>query len=432
MPTTLAAALALTAATPKLVAIHGSYQHVLCFATHSGVLFAGTDSGLLRRGAERWEPFFPILAGCVVRFDGRFATLATGKRYELAGDSWNPATDVPPPAPPDEVATLGPDGTLSLKPDGVLAPLGSGGQVPGPPALATYALHEFGGVLFAGTSEGIYARREGAWKAEAVPGRVPTARFQAASIVGGTWVAGGPEGLYTGSPGAWRQWDARPVRGIAVRGQEPWALFGDGSVDKLSLPTLTRVPNVLLGAVKRPWTSCLGLDGDTLLFGGAGGWVEKSPTGTKEIRPKALQAEVVTAIGASRGTTWVGTQQGGMYSFGKQAGHWSYVEGLKDCWVTCLLPGVGGSYLGTASGGLYEVRAGAAKPVPAPSQRITCLAEWRGNLIVGAMDGAWIRMRGEWTALTPNPVEVTCVAVDSDRLHVATAHGTILLQGGAR
>lgn len=429
MPVPLTLAVALLAGPPRLVGYLGSHLDVRCLTLHESRLYAGTECGLLVQRDKVWEPVSPPLLGIVVAFDGRVASLASGAQYRLEDGAWKLAGHGPVPAAGDVVRAATSQGEASVRLGDSHITLEGATPLAAPGALAVYCLLESGGTLYAGTTDGVFARKDDAWVPEQIDAGLPTARFQGAAVVGGVWVAGGPAGLFRGLKGDWLQWDDRPVRQVVIRDEEPWVLFGDGSVDKVDINTNRRVSNVLLGAAKRPWASCLGLDGDTVLFGGQGGWVEKTSKGVVERRPAELERETVTAVARQAGRTYLGTQQTGLWEFGGATlRNWGIPAGMEDSWVTCVLPLNGAVYVGTANGGIYSLRDGRLVRFPAPTKRVTCLAASNGRLAAGGMDGAWVRMASGWVALLPQPVEATCIVPDVNHLYVFTPYGAVWLE----
>ena len=66
-----------------------------------------------------------------------------------------------------------------------------------------------------------------------------------------------------------------------------------------------------------------------------------------------------------------------------------------------------GLIVGTATEGLFVLNGDAIHPVQSPTRRITKLCLWRGRLVVGGMDGAWVEASGGWDQLPTDCEETT-------------------------
>ena len=116
----------------------------------------------------------------------------------------------------------------------------------------------------------------------------PYPRVHGYASVNGVGYVGGLRGMARGTPGKWQILSRSAVRQVEQVGDSIWVLYGSGAVDKIE-PRLDRLTyDVLAGAAKRPWTSCLSSRGDTVYFGGLGGWAEKTPKRLVEHYPKEM------------------------------------------------------------------------------------------------------------------------------------------------
>jgi hypothetical protein len=294
-----------------------------------------------------------------------------------------------------------------------------------PPSEGDYALLESGKLLYAGTPDGVFAFDGHQWRAEALPGSLPLARPHGLAKVGPQWVIGGLQGLWMGAPGRWEEVDRVPVRQILGDGTVVWVLYGNGALDKLEPALDRRHPDVLHGAAKRPWGSCLGWAGRTLLVGGDGGWIEKQGDRFVERYPAELRGQVVTAIVGMGDRRYVGTQKGGLFRFvGDRVSVFNPGNGLKDPWVTALSLTPDRLLIATSGAGLFSLRSEAIQPLASPSVRPRSLAHAGDRLIVGAMDGAWVR-RGStgWQPFAVEGEEVTALTETDGKTIVVTAAG---------
>lgn len=263
-------------------------------------------------------------------------------------------------------------------------------------------------------------RREGEWS---YPAQLPFSRVSALVRVGRDWFVGGMQGIYRGNPGAWKELDGRSVRTMASDAKAIWVLFGDGSVDKLDVSANRLYYDVFAGVARRPWVSCLRRGEGAILFGGRGGWIERSPSSLQESYPGALEGQVVTAILADRGAIWAGTQRKGLFRIqGDKVQRFGFAAGLPDSWVRALWPLHGeGIVVGLANGGLVTVKSGSVATLPCPASRILELSMFRGRLVVGAHEGTWIQNGSDWQRLGTE--ETTALIPLQDRLGVASPDG---------
>ena len=293
------------------------------------------------------------------------------------------------------------------------------------PTRGDYALLSLGERLWAGGPAGLWLKEGDAWKQRKLPSQLPIPRvhgfasFKKASLVGGLG------GLFIGNPGKWRQIDDQTVKQILKVGDAAWVVYGNGAVDKIQ-PDLDRMASdVLVGAIRRPWTSCVATDGTTLVFGGQGGWTTKTSEKTVETLRPELEGDVVTAAISDRAGKWIATQKNGLFRFDAsgKVRVWNPGNGLSDPWVTALVTTKEGILIGTASAGLFLLNTGKIKKVAAPSQRILSLAVRQDSLVVGAAEGAWIRRGSKWHALPTQGEETTSLSTADGSLVITTAHG---------
>jgi hypothetical protein len=159
------------------------------------------------------------------------------------------------------------------------------------------------------------------------------------------------------------------------------------------------------------------------MFGGLGGWVERGNTQAEQYPPE-LSGDVVTAIACRSGIRWVGTQASGVLKFDeKGVKRFNPGTGLPDPWVTALCHTPQGLVVGTAHHGIFRITGDTILALNGPSQRVSALAMWRGRLVVGGMDGAWIQHGRLWMPLPTQGEETTSIAQVGDRMAITTAAG---------
>ena len=385
-----------------------SYDEVFDLALDGGSVLAATNGGLLRDGRPVPSPSgLRAIVGLrplsVRRADGVVVGLQPGGF---------------PMTAPERTRDL--DHGLALDP-------GDPWPGPVPPPAHAYAALRLGADLLAGTSEGLYRFSGGRWTRQILPGDLPLARPNGIAEAQGTYVIGGLGGLYVGHPGMWRKATDAAIRQVASVGGEIWAVHGDGALDKVDPVGDRLYPDVLAGNARRPWTSCVGGDGRRALFGGQGGWAEQ---GTGARFPKELRGDVVTVTTGRLDVRFVGSQKAGLFRFrfrGAEVRRWNPGNGLKDPWVTALLPTPQGLVVGTARGGLFRLFGERLSPLAGPTQRVAALALWHGRLVVGGMDGAWIASGAGWRDLGTGGEETTSVTPLKGRLAVTTAAGAFFL-----
>ena len=64
------------------------------------------------------------------------------------------------------------------------------------------------------------------------------------------------------------------------------------------------------------------------------------------------------------------------------------------------------------------------------ARRVTALGEWKGRLVVGGMDGAWVREGAGWRVLPTGGEETTSVSAVGGGLAVTTAAGAFRWSAG--
>jgi hypothetical protein len=423
------AALALIAVASPQPEVWRCYRQVYDLALYRGEVVAATSGGaVVRRRNGVWEP----LAGSPsplrrVRPEGD-SLLVTGRTdeiYALRNGRWE-LTDGR--AGPSSAGLPTPSAEFEGK---VLSSLwgskflvGDDGKevVPRNPEPGDFDLLATDGVLYAATENGVYRYRSGIWALEELPSDIPTVRPHGYA----EGVIGGIDGLFLRNGNGWQQISRDSVRQVLPLGKDVWVLYGSGAVDKLQ-PKLGRMaPDVLHGSVRRPWASCLAVVDKTVLMGGQGGWVEQTPSGKSEHYIEELREDVVTAAAGRGPVRWIGTQVNGLLRFGEgPVKRWNPGLGLKDVWITALLLTPEGLWVATAGQGLFLLKGETIEPVPSPTQRPRHLALWNGHVVVGGMDGAWIRQSKQWRPLETMGEETTAILAGK-RLVVCTASGIFL------
>lgn len=382
-----------------------NYEEVFDLAVVGGRLLAVTNGGLLSHSGRDWVPIAsPGGLRKVVSLHPFVVETAGGKRISInlpnAADS---TQDRFAEHPPNEPA---PDMT------------------PGEPHFPhTYAVLSFDGQRYLGTAEGLYENYGSSMALQRLPTQLPVARPNGIVRVGDTYAVGGMGGLFLGRPGAWKSVASDAIRQVIAWENQFWVVHGNGAVDRIDLATDRIYADFLFGAAPRAWTSCIGVSGETLLFGGQGGWCERS----KELRPQfppELKSDVVLAIAGSGATRWIATEQSGVLRFsGKQVHRFNPGNGLADTWVTSLLKDPSGLWVGTMHAGLFMIAGDHVRPVRAPTLRVTALARIAGRLYVGGMDGAWVKEGSAWKTLPTHGEETTSISPVAGRPAVTTASG---------
>jgi hypothetical protein len=265
------------------------------------------------------------------------------------------------------------------------------------------------------------------WLGQLTPSVLPVRRPNGIAEFGGMYVIGGLEGLFYGKPGFWYTVSADSMRQVSQAGSEVWVVHGDGALDKLDLTTGEIFPDLLTGSSRRAWTSCVGISGKELLFGGLGGWSGRTTSISGNFPPE-IGDDVVTAVTGRDDIRWVGTEKSGLVRFSPTGvRRWNPGNGLTDTWVTSLCRTQSGLVVGTLHAGLFRVVGDRIVPMPSPTPRVTQLGLWKGQLVVGGMDGAWIQQGTMWTPLRTNQEETTSITTIAGRLTVTTASGIYFL-----
>ena len=343
-------------------------------AVRDKIVLAATDGGLLRFDGRRWAPE-PGPAGLrsIVSLNPLTVSMADGRRITLERGANHAFTPILRRRDLDdgEEIDLG-DTWLQTHPE--LLKL-----FPQPPPAHVYSPLRVGRQLLAGTSLGIYRGQDGKWAREPIPSSLPLSRPNGIAEIGGAYVVGGLGGLFIGAPGRWRSVCTDSIRQVVRVGTDVWVVHGNGALDKLEPATGRLFPDVLSGGAKRPWTSCVGEADGRLLFGGLGGWSEKSSQ-LSERYPHELDGDVTLCLTGVGGTRWIGTQRTGLVRFdSKGIRIWNPGNGLHDTWVTALCIAHSALKVGTAHAGLFRVVGQNMTAVPCPSKRITQLSLWRGD-----------------------------------------------------
>ncbi|MCL5038169.1 MAG: hypothetical protein M1269_13840 [Chloroflexi bacterium] len=148
-------------------------------------------------------------------------------------------------------------------------------------------------------------------------------------------------------------------------------------------------------------------DGRRLYFGLWGGWASTDGKGWElHFKDPEIEGEVVTAIGASNGTVWIGTQKRGLFAW-KDGGYTCYHEahGLTDDWITRIRPCGDRLLIGTYNGGLLEFTGGRFRRIMDSEDfavRDICLLKDRGTILVATPLGVYRESRDEWRLINPS------------------------------
>lgn len=411
------------------------YDEVFDLALLGGKVVAATSGGpLIERSPGVWRPLGSgapaglrkLLPGDTLRASDR-----AGRVYEFLGAAWRvagSASGTPSARLPMPSAMYRGGLVRSAWGSQMLVDEAGNPKLPRSPTPGDYALLAQGERLLAGTPEGIYEFLGSEWKAAKLPTAIESKRPQGYAELGTRFVVGGIDGLRIGRPGQWQVSSEEPVRQMLQVGASVWVLRGSGAVDKLDLAAARLYPDALYGSAKRPWTSCLAVLEGGVGFGSMGGWVERQGDKSAERYPAELGREVVTAIAGSRNTRWIGTQGAGLFRFtGAACRRFNPGTGLPDAWVTALAHDRDGLVVGTAGSGLFLVNGDSIRPIDSPTNRVRHLARFGGKLVVGGMDGAWIRSPGGWRML-PTQGEETTAVVSGKRLIVCTDAGIFFVE----
>ncbi len=234
-------------------------------------------------------------------------------------------------------------------------------------------------------------------------GGLPLARPFGYAAVGKTQLVGGLDGLFIGAPGKWTHADTASVKQIEIdQAGSAWIRLGDGAVDKVDVKSDRHYHDVLFGASRRPWVSVIGFAGSTVLFGGHGGWMEKS--GDKDLTdffPPELKGQVVTAALGTGADRWIGTQASGLWRFGKiKVERYGLAAGLDDPWVTGLCHDGKKLWIGLADDGIYSLSAGKLEKQNVPFKRVRALTLWQKSLVAATDIGVYIQEKANWRRLT--------------------------------
>lgn len=412
-------------------AVWRNCDEVYDLALYRGQVVAATSGGAFVEGRNHeWRPLgsgspAPIRK---LRISGNQlqAVDRTGAVFQFEGSSWRPTESSEPlssvglPSP-----TLQYGGQMLTSPWGgrFLTDVAGHAVMPRDPAEGDYALMPVGTRIYAATPNGVYEYASGVWALDTLPSTCPAHRPQGLSRQGASFVLGGMNGLFVRRGGVWTHPSKEPVRQILGAGTDVWALYGSGAVDKLDVPHDQLVFDAINAGAKRPWTSCLAAFEGTVLFGGQGGWIERSKRGITEHYFKEIDNDVVMAAAGSGPVRWIGTQKSGLLRFGNgPLKQWNPGNGLTDTWVTALLHTRRGLYVATATDGLYLLVGDNIQRVDSPTKRPRHLTVLRGQLVVGGMDGAWVLKGSEWQPLPTNGEETTSLA-GGQKLVVCTVSG---------
>lgn len=232
-------------------------------------------------------------------------------------------------------------------------------------------------------------------------GGLPLSRPFGYAEIGETRIIGGISGLFVGKPGSWVQASRHSVKQIEAKDGSAWVRMGNGAVDRLDIAENRHYHDVFFGASRRPWVSVIGFAGETLLFGGHGGWVEKSDKGVhSDTYPAELMGHVVTAIHGHGRTRWIGTQKSGLWEFGGRVRHFGLAAGLDDPWITGLAHDGAKLWIGTASDGLYTLMGEKVTKEACPFARVRSLALFNGRPLVATDLGTFLSDGKTWRQLS--------------------------------
>jgi len=418
-----------------------NFEEVFDLASDHGKVLAATNGGLLQFDGKKWAAL-PSPSGIrsIDQTSPLIVSLSSGRRLQLDGNSWTPCAEV---ARVRTIAT----GIEFAPGDGWLVQqLALQTEFPIPPPAYAYAAIKHGSMLLVGTNDGlyqisnsisdranntdnpstltgIYRQESRSWKREILPSTIPVSRPNGIAEINGTYVIGGLDGLFVGRPGAWNRVCDDAIRQIRRAGSDIWVVHGNGALDKLDPIHDQLYPDVMTGGSNRPWTCTVGLSGDRVLFGGMGGWSERSEPLIESFPPE-LAKDVVTAIAGRGPTRWIGTEQSGVVRFSPTGiKRWNPGNGLTDTWVTSFCHSPAGLVVGTLHSGLFLIVGDSISQIPSPTQRVTQLGFWKDSLVVGGMDGAWIRRGAMWSLLKTNGEETTSITQIDGHLAVTTASG---------
>lgn len=257
--------------------------------------------------------------------------------------------------------------------------------------------------------------------------RIPASDFPYSRVTGvarsrSTWLVGGLQGLSIGKPGGpWQSAGEQAVKAILPSGESAWVLYGHGGLDKVDVKSDRLYYDVLRGPAKRAWVSSMCAQPGSLLFGGYGAWMERTRKDLRQFFPPELKGQPVTAISRAGATLWLGTQNGLFAFAGGKYTRLGLAAGLPDPWVTALAPSQDSVVVGTASGGLVRVVGGKVEVLEGPSKRVRSLGTFHRRLVLGSLDGAWIRDGEAWERLSDE--ETTFLGEMGGELVVGTPSG---------
>jgi len=412
------------------------YREVYDLALYKGKVAAATSGGALVEKNRRWVGLGLNSPAPLRKLFVEGSTLdavdRAGMTYELRqpGETWvstgrltgAAASALPSPTVSFQGRNLvGNWGSRYLR-DAAGAPV-----IPRDPADGDYALLADKDRLLAGTPTGIYEWNGSRWSRDELPAGLPVLRPQGIGFSGGQTIVAGLEGVYVRRRTEWAHPSKEPVRQLLATTSGVFVLYGSGAVDKFDLIHNQIVYDAVNEGAKRPWTSCLAAFEKTVVFGGQGGWIERTPKGIAEHYLKEIDNDVVMAV-AGRGTErWIGTQKTGLLRFnGGSIKSWNPGNGLTDTWVTALLHTRDGLYVATSTDGLYLLKGDTIQPIASPTRRPRSLAQYKGKVVVGGMDGAWIHDASGWRTLPTGSEETTSIVAGS-KLVITTAAGVYFL-----
>lgn len=265
--------------------------------------------------------------------------------------------------------------------------------------------------LVAGTwGDGVWAWRGTRWIPCALPPSLPSADIYAiAAYHDAMWISTFDQGLLRLQGGTWQRYttanglSTNAPRDLLVYHGALYIRHTTGEVDRLDAAGCRRVFGKR--ELPREEVYAMATDGDRLYLGTWAGWAVTDGTRWEyHFHETALRKQVVTAIAAGGGTTWIGTQQAGLFAY-RDGVLTVYHEahGLTDDWVTRIAIGGGRVLIGTYTGGLLAATAKRLTPVLHTQgfavRSIVFLTD--GRPVIATPLGVYREEGGAWHLLDP-------------------------------